>query len=49
VKAVHELATFDEIVVWGHEVAPDSMEDVYVKGVEEWIGFAEAVSDFRAS
>jgi ribonuclease H2 subunit C len=37
-------ATFDKIVVWRHESVADGMEDRYVRGVEEWIGFAEAVS-----
>lgn len=35
-------ATFDHVMVWDHEAVPDG-EDVYVKGIEEWIGFAEAV------
>ena len=42
VKMLECQGTFDEVVVWGHEMLPDG-EDVYVKGVEEWIGFAEAV------
>ena len=35
-------ATFGEIMVWDHEAVPEGT-DVYVKGIEEWIGFAEAV------
>lgn len=35
-------ARFEEIMVWEHEAVPYA-EDVYVKGIEEWIGFAEAV------
>lgn len=35
--------TFEKVVVWGHEAVPED-EDVYVKGMEEWIGFAEGVS-----
>lgn len=35
-------ATFEEIIVWDHEAVPES-SDVYVKGIEEWVGFAEAV------
>lgn len=42
VKVMETKGRFDEIVVWGHEMVPDE-EDVYVKGVEEWIGFAEAM------
>jgi ribonuclease H2 subunit C len=35
-------ATFGELMVWDHEAVPEGA-DVYVKGIEEWIGFAEAV------
>ena len=42
VKMMDPKAKFEEIVVWGHEVVPED-DDVYVKGVEEWISFAEAV------
>lgn len=35
---------FDKITVWGHEAVPSDAEDSYVKGVEEWISFAQAVS-----
>jgi hypothetical protein len=48
-KLLNQLATFDKIVVYGHEVQPDAQEDVYVKGMEEWIGLASAVSFFPAS
>jgi hypothetical protein len=43
-KLLNQLATFNKIVVYGHEVQPDAQEDVYVKGMEEWIGLAGAVS-----
>ncbi|KAF2813033.1 ribonuclease H1 small subunit [Mytilinidion resinicola] len=43
VNAVEELASFEEIVVWGHEAIPADTEDPYAKGVQEWIGFAEAM------
>ncbi|THW17119.1 ribonuclease H1 small subunit [Aureobasidium pullulans] len=43
-KILQEVATFDKIVVWGHEVQPDGQEDAYVRGVSEWIGLATAVS-----
>lgn len=45
VVVVEELADFEEIVVWGHEARPDDLADPYVRGVEEWISFAEQVSD----
>ena len=43
VQALEEMACFDKIVLWGHERMVEG-EDPFVKGVEEWIGFAEAVS-----
>lgn len=43
IKVVEEQSVFEEIVVWGHEAVMDE-GDPYVRGVEEWIGFAEAVS-----
>ncbi len=43
VQALGEVASFDSIVLWGHESLVEG-DDPFVKGVEEWIGFAEAVS-----
>lgn len=45
VKTLDDVAKFEELVVWGHETVPED-DDVFVKGVEEWIRFAEAVSLF---
>ena len=45
VAILEELATFEEVVVWGHEKAVEADDEV-VKGLEEWIRFAEAVSFF---
>jgi ribonuclease H2 subunit C len=42
VKIMEEQGTFDEILVWGHETVMDE-SDPYVRGLEEWIGFAEQV------
>ena len=41
-KILEEVATFDDILVWGHEQVP-SEEDVFVRGVQEWLAFAEAM------
>lgn len=38
-------ARFGEIMVWDHEAVPEGT-DVYVKGIEEWIDFAEAVCEY---
>ena len=42
-RLVEKAAEFEEIVVWGHDSVVDD-DDAFVKGIEEWIGFAEAVS-----
>jgi ribonuclease H2 subunit C len=42
VKVLEKQATFGDFVVWAHETIP-AADDPYVKGVEEWIKFAEAV------
>lgn len=44
VGALHGKSTFDEVVVWGHESTADSSADPYVRGMDEWISFAEQVS-----
>ncbi|KAG4424679.1 hypothetical protein IFR04_002212 [Cadophora malorum] len=46
VKVMEEQAGFEEIVVWGHEVLPDGMADPYVRGMEDWIQFAENIHSF---
>ncbi len=46
VKVMEEVGEFDSFVVWGHENVVDG-EDTFVRGVEEWIGFAEAVRRSR--
>ncbi|OJD40608.1 ribonuclease h1 h2 small subunit [Diplodia corticola] len=43
VRVMEEVGEFDEVVVWGHEVAPDEIEDAYSKGIGEWISFAESI------
>lgn len=42
VKVLQKQATFGEYMVWGHEMIP-AADDTFVKGVEEWVKFAEAV------
>ena len=42
ISMLQELGSFDQIVLWGHESTIEG-EDPFVKGMEEWIGFAEAV------
>jgi ribonuclease H2 subunit C len=45
VKILEKQATFQEFVVWGHEALP-AADDPFIKGVEEWIQFAETVCVF---
>ena len=44
VKILPQIATFDRFMVWGHESTPTDVEDPYIKGVDEWMAFAQAVS-----
>lgn len=44
---LQEKGQFDEIMVWGHESVAEE-DDTFVKGVNEWIIFAEAVSIMRS-
>ncbi|TVY65613.1 Uncharacterized protein LSUE1_G006232 [Lachnellula suecica] len=44
VKVMEEQSEFEDMMVWGHEALPDDMADPYVRGVEEWIAFAEQVN-----
>ncbi|KAL6233663.1 hypothetical protein BDW75DRAFT_184121 [Aspergillus navahoensis] len=42
VKVLEKQATFGDYMVWGHEVIP-AADDSFVKGVEEWVRFAEVM------
>lgn len=46
VKVLEQVATFEELVVWGHEVRPGE-DETFVKGVGEWIAWAEAIHSFE--
>ena len=39
-----KVAEFDEIMIWEHGQMPDASSDPYMKGMEEWIAFAQTVS-----
>ncbi|KAI0456510.1 ribonuclease H2, subunit C [Xylaria acuta] len=43
VGAMKGKAAFDEMMIWGHESTSDSSTDPYVRGMEEWIAFAEEI------
>jgi ribonuclease H2 subunit C len=42
VKLLEITSTVDEILVWGHDQTP-ALDDPYIRGVEEWIAFANAI------
>jgi ribonuclease H2 subunit C len=43
VKIAEQLGEFDSIIVWGHGGEVDAESDMYVRGVKEWVGFAESM------
>ena len=43
VKIAEQIGVFDEMMVWKHGAVVDEKTDIYVRGVGEWIGFAEAM------
>lgn len=43
VKVLNEVGSFEKVVIWNHESMVDG-DDAFVKGLGEWIGFAQAVS-----
>jgi ribonuclease H2 subunit C len=43
VKIMEEQSEFEDIMVWGHEALPDDTTDPYMRGVQEWIAFADQV------
>ncbi|KAI9798034.1 MAG: hypothetical protein M1835_005037 [Candelina submexicana] len=45
-KVLEENASFDEIVVWGHEAVPETESDPYIRGLDEWIAFAETMHSY---
>jgi ribonuclease H2 subunit C len=44
IKTLQSIATFNEVIVWGHDMLP-AADDPFVKGIEEWIAFAEAIHE----
>ncbi|RVX74228.1 hypothetical protein B0A52_02060 [Exophiala mesophila] len=42
VRLLQQASTFSDVVVWGHDAVPDA-DDSFVKGVQDWIAFAQAL------
>jgi len=47
VKTMQQIASFDKMTVWGHESLPSETDDVYMRGIEEWVKLAQTVSETR--
>ncbi|KAF1966192.1 ribonuclease H1 small subunit [Bimuria novae-zelandiae CBS 107.79] len=43
VKLAEQMSEFDEVVVWGHGGPVEAGQDMFIRGVKELIGFAEAM------
>ena len=43
VTVLNEVGSFEKVVIWNHESIVDG-DDAFVKGLGEWVAFAEAVS-----
>lgn len=43
VKIAEQVGEFDEVVIWGHGGEVDPGQDMFVKGLKEWVGFAETM------
>lgn len=43
VSVAHNIGQFDQILVWGHGGEVHGAQDAFVRGMTEWIGFAESV------
>lgn len=42
VAVLNEVGSFDRVVIWNHESMVDG-DDAFVKGLDEWVVFAEAM------
>ncbi|KAF2451709.1 hypothetical protein P171DRAFT_515672 [Karstenula rhodostoma CBS 690.94] len=43
VKVAEQIGEFEEVVVWGHGGQVEEGQDMFIRGMKEWIGFAEAM------
>jgi ribonuclease H2 subunit C len=43
VKIAEQIGQFDEFIVWGHGGEVDASGDVFIRGMNEWVGFAESM------
>ncbi|KAL1798536.1 hypothetical protein ACET3X_002573 [Alternaria dauci] len=43
VKIVEQVGEFDQVIVWGHGGEVDGSGDAFIRGINEWVGFAESM------
>jgi ribonuclease H2 subunit C len=43
VKIAEQVGEFDEFIIWGHGGEVDGSGDEFVRGMNEWVGFAESM------
>ncbi|KAF2789555.1 hypothetical protein K505DRAFT_284152 [Melanomma pulvis-pyrius CBS 109.77] len=43
VNIIEKVGSFDEVLIWGHGGKVDQSQDLYARGLGEWIGFAECM------
>ncbi|KAL6161511.1 hypothetical protein ACJBU6_00621 [Exserohilum turcicum] len=43
VMIAEQVGEFNEVVVWGHGGEVDAGQDMFVRGLREWVGFAESM------
>ena len=44
-RVLERVASFKEVMVWGHDAIPDDGDDSYIRGIQEWVGLARVVSE----
>ncbi|CAN9212564.1 unnamed protein product [Alternaria alternata] len=43
VNIAEQVGEFDQVIVWGHGGEVDGSGDAFVRGMSEWVGFAESM------
>jgi ribonuclease H2 subunit C len=43
VKIAEQVGEFDEVIIWGHGGEVDGSGNAFIRGMNEWVGFAESM------
>jgi ribonuclease H2 subunit C len=43
VNIAEQVGEFDQVIVWGHGGEVDGSGDAFIRGMSEWVGFAESM------